>query len=303
MAAIIISLVALTPGLLLVRYFYRRDIYEPEPRGRLAWAVLAGLLAALVAVLGSLAAGVTSDTIHGLAHPGALAVMTGKIGLVEEGSKLLVVLLFFYRTKEFNEPSDGVVYTAAVATGFAMIENLGYVAAGGIVTGIVRAVTAVPLHAFLGALMGNFVGRAKFARRGKVLLVLVGYLLAAALHGIYDFAAFALTDNVGALLGATIGIVLLIIAVVRPMTSRLVAQSPFKALSKHFVLTKNLGDDTYHVICQVCGTAFVTKLTDRVVCIKDSCLNYYDFELGGQLADKRGTEVPPPPPTPPGPVA
>ncbi len=296
MAAILISLIALTPGLLLVRYFYRRDLYEPEPTKQIALAVLAGLLSAVLAIFGSLAVGISASHSGISTDPLALGIMTGKIGLVEEGSKLLIVLLFFYRTKEFNEPADGVVYTAAVATGFAMIENLGYVAMGGVMTGVVRAFTAVPLHAFLGALMGNFVGRAKFAKVGKIPLILTGYLIAAALHGIYDFAAFSLTENVGALLGATTGTVLLIILIVRPMTSRLVADSPFKPLSKHFKIAKNLGQGTYMVTCQVCKTKFIAKLTDRVVCMNDSCLNYFDFSPQAPSAQPQPAVPPPSPP-------
>ena len=53
-------------------------------------------------------------------------------------------------TLRYNSNVDGIVYTSFVALGFATVENILYTISGGITTGIVRAVTTVPAHAFFG---------------------------------------------------------------------------------------------------------------------------------------------------------
>ena len=78
--------------------------------------------------------------------------------------------------------------------GFALWENLGYVAMYGLSTALVRAVTAVPGHACFGVFMGVYYGRAKRydndgdfvnAKRCRTMAVLMPALL----HGAYDFIA------------------------------------------------------------------------------------------------------------------
>ena len=90
--------------------------------------------------------------------------------------------------------SGGVVYAVFVSLGFALWENLGYVAMYGLSTALVRAVTAVPGHACFGVFMGVYYGRAKRydndgdfvkAKRCRTMAVLMPALL----HGAYDFIA------------------------------------------------------------------------------------------------------------------
>ena len=54
-----------------------------------------------------------------------------------------------------------IVYASFVALGFACFENILYVSDSGIVTGLIRAVTAVPGHVCDGILMGSYLALAK----------------------------------------------------------------------------------------------------------------------------------------------
>src|SRR5207244_9258054 len=45
----------------------------------------------------------------------------------------------------------------------------------------------VPGHAFMGAIMGYFVGQAKFREGRRGVLLATGYFTAMILHGLYDF--------------------------------------------------------------------------------------------------------------------
>ena len=60
---------------------------------------------------------------------------------------------------EFNEPMDAIVYGCLISLGFATYENYGYVFlydnnAPSINIAIIRSISAIPLHACCGIIMG-----------------------------------------------------------------------------------------------------------------------------------------------------
>ena len=114
-------------------------------------------------------------------------------GLVEEYLKLTVVRLTAYRAPAFDEVMDGVVYTVVAGLGFACLENVLYVLGGSLGTALVRAFTAVPLHAVASGLMGYSLGRARFAasKSAEGALIARGLFTAVGVHGLYDFLLFA----------------------------------------------------------------------------------------------------------------
>jgi protease PrsW len=197
---VILTLVALAlaPGAALFLFFYARDRYNREPLYPLVVTFLLGAAALLPSVFCSLGlqrlTGWSSHTSRLLPlFLGALVV----VGLVEEGWKFLVVRLYSYNRREFDEPYDGIMYSVIASLGFATVENVLYVVNGGVGTGILRALLAVPGHAFYGVLMGYFLGSAKFAvrRREASLLMLAGLGAAILAHGLYDFMVFALDER------------------------------------------------------------------------------------------------------------
>lgn len=111
--------------------------------------------------------------------------------LCEETFKFLALYLLIWRSKEFNEKFDGIVYATFISLGFAGIENVLYVADGGISTGIVRAITAVPAHAIFGISMGFFFGIAKFYPQKQKRNIIFSLLIPVLLHGCYDFILMA----------------------------------------------------------------------------------------------------------------
>ena len=190
--------VALAPGAALFLFFYARDRYNREPLFPLIVTFLLGAASLLPAAACSLGlerlTGWTSSTSRLLPlFLGALVV----VGLVEEFWKFVVVRLYSYNRREFDEPYDGIMYSVMASLGFATGENLLYVVSGGVGTGILRVLLAVPGHAFYGVLMGYFLGSAKFAvnRRRAAGLQLAGLGLAVLAHGVYDFMVFALNER------------------------------------------------------------------------------------------------------------
>ena len=175
---------AVVPSLLLIWYFRSRDV-NPEP-GRVVWATFfLGLLTVIPVLL------VDSVITQVLGHPAdPMSQGFGEAFFVaampEEFFKFLVITLYASRHKEFDEPMDGIVYGAVASLGFATLENILYVSQGGIGVAIMRAVTAVPGHAFMGAIAGYYVGQAKFDPKNRWSLLLRGYFYAVLLHGLYD---------------------------------------------------------------------------------------------------------------------
>lgn len=176
---------AVVPSLLLLRYFQSRDAY-PEP-SRVIWTTF--LLGVLV-------------TLPILALEWPLLLLTRElknpylVGLVssflvaavpEETFKLLVLLVYTRKQSDFDEPMDGLVYGVAASLGFATVENLLYVVPAGYGVALLRAFTAVPMHATLGAIMGYHVGQAHFFPERNRSYLFRAWWIPVLLHGAYDF--------------------------------------------------------------------------------------------------------------------
>jgi RsiW-degrading membrane proteinase PrsW (M82 family) len=188
---------AVLPSLLLIRFFYKRDL-NPEPRRVLLATFLLGVLTIVPVLIVSIPGLLLMPDM--VLHPAIAAAFMafGLAALPEELFKFLVVVGYCSRHREFNEPMDGMVYGAIASLGFATLENILYVTGGGLGTAVARALTAVPSHAFVGAIMGYYVAQWKFgptsARAMNLILALFVPLL---LHGLYDFPLMLVTAEVG----------------------------------------------------------------------------------------------------------
>lgn len=181
---------ALLPSLLLVRYFHSRDL-NPEP-ARVVWATYGLGVAVLIPEV--VIAAPFAWAVHHVSDPIASAFLGALFtaAVPEEALKLLVITRYCARHREFDEPMDGLVYGAIAGLGFAALENVMYVASGGLGLALLRAFTAVPNHGFMGAIMGYYVGQARFAREGRRGLLARAYLFPVALHTLFDFPILAL---------------------------------------------------------------------------------------------------------------
>lgn len=177
---------ALLPSLLLFGYFYRKDL-NPEPQHVLRNTFVLGILTVVPVLL----VGVPGILfLRGMSDPSlaALFMAFALAAIPEEFFKFLVVWGYCARHQEFDEPMDGMVYGAVASLGFATMENVLYVLEGGLSTAIARALTAVPSHAFLGAIMGYFVTRARFGpSRQRGYSLFWALCLPILLHGAYDY--------------------------------------------------------------------------------------------------------------------
>jgi protease PrsW len=222
--------IAIAPAAALFLFFYLRDKYRREPIGILLVTFALGAASLVPAAMTSLSlqklTGWRSSTpslLH--AFLGAMII----VGLVEEGAKFLVVRFYAYHRPEFDEPYDGIMYSVMAALGFATLENIIYIFSNGAGTGVMRALLAMPSHAFDGVLMGYFLGEAKFARSDRVgnWLSALGFGLAVLAHGLYDFIVFTL-DKAPLMILSLLTMAVLFWVIFFKATRKLAEQSPYK---------------------------------------------------------------------------
>lgn len=180
----LLLIVSLIPGVLWVWFFNRQDSNDREPLSLLIRTFLFGMLSVGPAALFEAPfRALLVEPAHPLVRLLALVVF---VGLVEEFMKFLAFYLAVYHLEAFNEPMDGIIYAVTAALGFATVENLLYTASFGLAVIPARAVVASLAHASFSGLAGFYVALVKF-RGAPWTTGLMGLMLAAVLHGVYNF--------------------------------------------------------------------------------------------------------------------
>ena len=177
-------LLAFFPALFLVIFFYKKDSQKKEPPALILKTFLIGFLTVLPAALIEIFLSPLFTGTNRLTSSLYKAFLIAAV--VEEGIKLTAVKLFIFNKPEFDEVTDGIVYTITVSLGFAFFENLFY-SFGSLPVLLLRGLSAVPLHAAASGIMGYFIGKSKFDGRGYLE---IGLLSGVLIHGLYDFFLF-----------------------------------------------------------------------------------------------------------------
>lgn len=198
---LIYLLAAVLPALLLMRYVYRQDSIESEPRALLGNLVWRGVLAALVSsVLERLGKSILNGFVSP-ENPGYIMLMAFLvIGAVEEGAKFFFLYRRTWREPNFNYRFDAILYAVFVSLGFAAFENVLYVFVYGLSVAFSRAILTIPAHAGFSVFMGLFYGRAKLCDNrgdapGRRRNLALSYLSPVLLHGLYDTCCMTGTEE------------------------------------------------------------------------------------------------------------
>lgn len=193
---------ALVPvGPVIMAYLWV-DRWEPEPAKILLFAFAWGAFGATIC---SLAFNSRAHELGDLIQQGFGADFAAVIGapVAEEAAKgVFLVVLFLRRRSEFDGVVDGIVYAGVIAAGFAFTENIWYFARvfneGGFGTAssgivglfILRGVLAPFAHPLFTSMTGIGIGMAALSgnKAVRVIAPIVGYLLAAGLHSLWNFS-------------------------------------------------------------------------------------------------------------------
>ena len=184
---VILVIGAAVPSLALILWFYRLDRKRPETLGLVGKSVLLGFLATLPAILMEMFIDIPAGFMPHLLGIAWTAFVTA--AFVEEGIKYFVLKHWLFRQSAFDEIMDGIVYAVCISLGFAFAENLMYGLGDGTAL-ILRAFTAVPLHATATGIMGYWFGMAKRNPSQAAPMMRRGFIAAVLVHGLYDFFLF-----------------------------------------------------------------------------------------------------------------
>jgi RsiW-degrading membrane proteinase PrsW (M82 family) len=195
------TLMAVIPLFVVVPTFLWVDRFEAEPPRYLVFAFLWGALVSVVVAFVLNTAGMLVLLRAEWDDP----MQTGAVylaPLTEETLKGLgILLVFLARRREFDGIVDGVVYAGLIGAGFAFSENVLYLgnaytefgSEGLTATFVVRGLMGPFAHSLFTACIGVGIGIAVSSRNPstRTVAVLVGWVCAMLLHGIWNFSALA----------------------------------------------------------------------------------------------------------------
>ena len=185
--------VSCIPIILMCAYIYSKDA-DKEPSSTLRRLFIYGIISIVPIILLEL----LTNKIVVLDKDNLASLFINTfvtVGLIEEGTKWVIINKSIYGDKEFNHAYDAILYSVFASLGFALVENLIYVLQDGVVVGLLRAITTIPLHTFNGIIMGYYLGLAKkedisnnkvYAKKYMFLSLLMPILA----HTFYDFFIF-----------------------------------------------------------------------------------------------------------------
>jgi len=182
-------LVAVAPAVLLLLIIYKIDKYNKEPLKLLLLLYFMGMLSVIPVLIVETILGYFN--IFRLFDTDLINLYDALVvaGFTEELFKWLIILLFAFRHKEFDEYLDGIIYCVFVSLGFATIENIFYVLEGSYQVAILRAIISVPAHMLFGVTMGYYLSLSKFslAASNQKKYMLFALIIPILLHGFYDY--------------------------------------------------------------------------------------------------------------------
>ena len=173
-------LLTFLPSLIILFIIVKSDKFE-EPVKLIVEAFLLGCLICFPAGL------LNNLLIWSTDEPESFSFLAG---LTEESLKFLALLIFIRPKSEFNEPMDAVVYGTLISLGFATFENYEYVYVyfdniPPMQIAILRALTAIPIHASCGIIMGFFLGMHVFRNTNSAIFKAILYPIF--FHGMYNY--------------------------------------------------------------------------------------------------------------------
>ncbi len=176
---------AITPVALFIYYIYSKDTLK-EPANLLIKCFLLGVVSAIPAILLE----TVLSAFNVFQSPFLQSFYNAFIvaGFSEELVKFSFLYLAVWKSREFDQYYDGIVYAVCVALGFAGIENILYIMQYGYEIAFMRAILPVPMHGFCGVFMGYFFSLARFSHnpQRKNYLIL-SFLVPMLLHGTFNF--------------------------------------------------------------------------------------------------------------------
>ena len=220
----------LVPSLIWLWYYLQKDLH-PEPKRMILKIFLLGVVVAIPVFLIEKGLSFALVQLHqdGIFDQWpiweSILQWFVVIGFTEEFLKYVVVRLNVIGNAVLDEPLDIMLYMVVVALGFAAAENTLYVLSPILnsplpviiqtTLGIsfIRFIGGTFLHTLCSALVGYFLAMASLKSKKGVLLPLTGIVLAALMHGLYDFSIVILPSPINFIVPTTIILLLFLFVI------------------------------------------------------------------------------------------
>jgi protease PrsW len=210
---LIILLLAFAPCVFWLWVIYRADRCKPEPKRVIIRVFLLGMVVSIpIAFIEVLLYPNAVEGPMSLSSAAYLAFVVA--GFTEEVGKFLVVRWSVYKSAYFEEPFDGLEYSATAALGFASLENVAYLISFGWEVILVRGLVSNLAHVLFSVLWGYPLALAKLGTIKKS-YVWLGLLAAILAHGLFDFLFFTQSVYTFLVIPFFIGMVILFVLMVR----------------------------------------------------------------------------------------
>lgn len=215
-AAAVIPVAIVVPLILLL------DRLEPEPTSMLTFAFLwgAGVAVLLSFLLNTVGMEMYAVPVFG-PDAGALLSTAVIAPVVEESAKGIVLLILLWRRRhELDSYTDGVIYAAMVAAGFAFTENALYFLSsffqeglfGLVFTFVLRGLVIPFGHPLYTAMIGIGVAYAAIHRgRVRLLAPVAGWVAAVLLHAVWNGATVLGWVGLGVAYAVLFGVLVMVI--------------------------------------------------------------------------------------------
>ena len=220
---LVVLLTTILPSILMLSLILYSDRKSREPLSMILICILSGAFTICFSLIIDKLI-VTLNLVNASMFPSQNSYSVYRIMVlagVEEYAKLLVLHLFLYKNKSYDDIYDGFVYSSIIALSFSVIETVMYVFreqtfAEMTSLAILRNFTSIPLHIVCGVVMGYFVSLQKFSKtKGRKLLYLLASLFIPTLvHTIYNvFFSIILIDVTNTSIITLILIILFVLSI------------------------------------------------------------------------------------------
>ncbi len=182
------------PSLLWLWFWLKEDKKNPEPKGILAMVFIAGMIAVIfvLPIQKFIQGNIDSHELQFILWAGA-----------EEIIKYLAVIAVLYKTTYADEAVDWPIYMITAALGFAALENMLFLIkplsmsenAVSLLTGQFRFLGSTLLHTVSSGILGIALGISLHMKRLKKLYLVAGFILAIALHSVFNFFIISVEMN------------------------------------------------------------------------------------------------------------
>ena len=183
-------LAAILPAVVLVLYAYKQDQF-PEPPRIVFKTFLFGCATVLaINLIIPILDNYNEEFFSGETYHFFDSFI--RAAFVEEFFKACVIIFYCTRKTAFDEPMDGVIYGIAASLGFAAYENISYVLyfekVPSFDIALVRAFTAIPMHALCGVVMGFLISQSIFENKHNYLNLFLALFIPVGIHGLYNYS-------------------------------------------------------------------------------------------------------------------